>query len=57
MGGFLAANNTNNYNMVSGGFFVRYLFKPQYSSESTPAGLFPTNTGLTNNGLRPLRVP
>ena len=57
VGGFLTANNTNNYNMVSGGFFVRYLFKPQYSSESTPAGLFPTNTGLTNNGLRPLRIP
>src|SRR5262249_24764582 len=29
-GAFLSGNNTNNYNTVSGGFFVRYLFKKQY---------------------------
>jgi cellulose synthase operon protein C len=52
VGGFLSANNTNNYNTVTGGFFVRYMFKPQYSVENTPTGLFPTNTGF-----RPLRVP
>lgn len=52
IGGFLTANNTRNYNMVSGGFFVRYLFKPQVSTESAPKGLFPTNTSF-----RPLRVP
>lgn len=52
VGGFLSANNTNNYNTVSGGFFVRYLFKPQYPTEASPAGLFPPNTGF-----RPLRVP
>jgi tetratricopeptide (TPR) repeat protein len=50
-GGFLSANNTNNYNTVSGGFFLRYLFKPQYPTEDYPTGLFPTS------GFRPLRVP
>ena len=53
VGGFLIANNTNNYNMISGGFFVRYLFKPQYPTESYPTGLFPTS-GST---FRPLRLP
>lgn len=52
IGGFLTANNTRNYNMVSGGFFVRYLFKPQIYAESAPKGLFPANTGF-----RPLRIP
>jgi hypothetical protein len=51
VGGFLSANNTNNYNTVSGGFFVRYLFKPQLPTEEYPTGLFPTA------GFRPLRVP
>jgi tetratricopeptide (TPR) repeat protein len=52
VGGFLSANNTRNYNMVSGGFFVRYLFKTQVPTEDGSKGLFPTNTGF-----RPLRVP
>jgi cellulose synthase operon protein C len=51
LGAFLSANNTNNYNMISGGFFVRYLFKPQYPTESYPTGLFPVR------GTRALRVP
>jgi hypothetical protein len=51
VGGFIDGNNTNNYNTVSGGFFVRYLFKPQYPTESSPTGLFPST------GFRPLRVP
>ena len=51
VGGFIVANNTNNYNTVSGGFFLRYLFKSQYPTENGPTGLFPTN------GFRPLRVP
>ncbi len=51
VGGFLVANNTNNYNTVSGGFFVRYTFKPQYPTETYPTGVFPTA------GFRPLRVP
>ena len=50
-GGFLTANNTNNYNTVTGGFFVRYLFRPQFQTEDYPTGLFPVE------GFRPLRVP
>jgi hypothetical protein len=53
VGGFLTANNTRNYNMVSGGFFVRFLFKPQYPTESYPTGLFPTSGSV----FRPLRLP
>ncbi len=53
VGAFVTANNTNNYNMISGGFFVRYLFKPQYPTETYPTGLFPTS-GST---FRPIRVP
>jgi hypothetical protein len=51
VGAFLAANNTNNYNNFSGGFFVRYLFKSQYTIEDYPTGMFPAT------GMRPLRVP
>jgi len=50
-GGFFSANNTNNYNTVTGGFFVRYLFRPQTGTEDYPTGLFPVE------GFRPLRVP
>ena len=50
-GGFINANNTNNYNTVTGGFFVRYLFRPQVNGEDYPTGLFPVE------GFRPLRVP
>lgn len=50
-GGFFSGNNTNNYNTVTGGFFVRYLFKPQFPTEDYPTGLFPLD------GFRPLRVP
>ncbi len=51
VGGAFAANNTNNYTMVQPTFFARYLFKPQYPTETYPTGLFPTE------GLRPLRIP
>jgi tetratricopeptide (TPR) repeat protein len=50
-GGFLSGNNTNNYDTVNGGFFLRYLFRPQVSTDATPTGLFPLE------GFRPLRVP
>jgi hypothetical protein len=50
-GGFFNANNTNNYNTVTGGFFVRYLFRPQFGTDDYPTGLFPVE------GFRPLRVP
>ncbi len=51
VGGFLTANNTNNYKTASGGFFIRYLFKQLQPTEDYPTGLFPVN------GFRPLRVP
>jgi hypothetical protein len=51
LGGFVSANNTDNYNTVSGGFFFRYALRRQHSSEGYPTGLFPVD------GFRPLRVP
>ncbi len=51
VGGFVSANNSNNYNTASGGFFLRYLFKQQVTTEDHPTGLFPVT------GFRPLRVP
>ncbi|HEY0309404.1 MAG TPA: cellulose synthase subunit BcsC-related outer membrane protein, partial [Acidobacteriaceae bacterium] len=51
IGGFLSGNNTSNYNTVSGGFFVRYLFKTQVPTPEYPTGLFP------HDGFRALRVP
>jgi tetratricopeptide (TPR) repeat protein len=51
VGGFIAGNNTNNYNTISGGFSVRYLFKTQPQSEDGATGLFPST------GFRPLRIP
>lgn len=51
VGGFFTGNNTNNYNTVTGGFFVRYLFKPQIGADLNPTGLFPINDN------RPLKVP
>ena len=50
-GGYISANNTNNYNTITGGFFVRYLFRPQTVVDDYPTGLFPVE------GFRPLRVP
>ncbi len=51
LGGFVSANNTDNYNAVSGGFFFRYALRKQHGSEGYPTGLFPVD------GFRPLRVP
>jgi hypothetical protein len=51
LGGFVSANNTNNYNTVSGGMFARYTFRPQVQTVDYPTGLFPVE------GFRPLRVP
>jgi hypothetical protein len=51
VGGYLNGNNSNNYNTISGGFFVRYLFRQQYPVEDVPTGMFPYD------GFRPLRVP
>jgi hypothetical protein len=51
VGGFLSGNNTNNYNTVSAGFFVRYTFKKEYPTADYPTGLFPVE------GFRPVKVP
>ena len=51
VGAQLLANNTNSYNMVQPGAFLRYTFKPQFPTEDYPTGLFPMS------GFRPLRVP
>jgi tetratricopeptide (TPR) repeat protein len=51
IGGFLTGNNTNDYNTISGGFFARYLIRPQTQTVAYPTGLFPVE------GFRPLRVP
>lgn len=51
LGGYVSANNTNNYNDVSGGFFFRYALRKQHASQGYPTGLFPVD------GFRPLRVP
>lgn len=51
IGGFLSANNTSNYNAVSTGFSIHYLFRRQPSAAAAPTGLFPTD------GFRPFTVP
>ncbi len=51
LGAFVSGNNTNNYNTISGGFFARYLFRPQYQTVEYPTGLFPVE------GFRPVKVP
>jgi len=50
-GGFLSANNSNNFNDVSAAFFFRYVFRAQHSPEGYPAGLFRVD------GLRSLQIP
>ena len=51
MGGYVAANNTRNYTYTSVGFFVRFMFREQPSTSTTPTGLFPWD------GMRPFTVP
>ena len=51
IGAFLTANNTYNYDNVTGGFYLRYLFKAQTPTEDSPTGFFPIT------GTRALRVP
>jgi tetratricopeptide (TPR) repeat protein len=51
LGAFLAGNNTNNYNTVSGGFFFRYTLRRQREADGHPTGLFPVE------GFRPVRIP
>jgi len=52
IGGYLSFNNTRDYASSKGGFYVRYLFRPQpMLEENGPTGLFPIQ------GMRPLQVP
>ncbi len=52
VGGYLSFNNTRDYASSKGGFYLRYLFRPQpMLEENGPTGLFPIQ------GLRPLQVP
>jgi cellulose synthase operon protein C len=51
VGGFLDFNNTRDYVSQSGGFFVRYLFRPQPEFDAGPIGAFP------RDGFRPVMVP
>ena len=52
IGGYLSFNNTRDYASSKGGFYVRYLFRPQpMLEENGPTGLFPIQ------GLRPVQVP
>jgi tetratricopeptide (TPR) repeat protein len=51
VGGYLAANNTRDYTYTSVGFFVRFMFREQPSTATTPTGLFPWD------GIRPFTVP
>lgn len=50
-GGFLTGNNSRNYNEVSAGFSIHYIFRSQPATVTTPTGLFPWG------GLRPFSVP
>ena len=50
-GGFVLANNSNNYNTVAAGFFFRFVFRAQHSPEGYPAGMFHLD------GIRPLQIP
>jgi tetratricopeptide (TPR) repeat protein len=51
IGGFAQLSNSRDYNQQQAGFFIRFLFRPQYPSDDGATGLFPTT------GLRPLLVP
>jgi hypothetical protein len=58
-GGFVGANNSRDYNSVSAGFSIHYMFRSQPSTVAGPTGLFPTGIDNTriNDALRPFRVP
>ncbi len=50
-GFFVSGNDTRNYNFVSAGFSIHYMFRSQPAAVTAPTGLFPTD------GLRPFTVP
>ena len=51
LGGYVAANNSRDYTYTSVGFFVRFLFREQPFTATSPTGLFPAE------GMRPFSVP
>jgi tetratricopeptide (TPR) repeat protein len=51
VGGYIAANNSRDFTYTSVGFFVRFMFREQPSTATTPTGLFPWD------GMRPFTVP
>jgi hypothetical protein len=50
-GTYLTGNNSRDYTATSVGFFIRYMFREQPSTATTPTGLFPWD------GFRPFSVP
>jgi hypothetical protein len=58
-GGFFGANNSRNYSALSAGFYVRFLFRAQPSTVTSPTGLFPIEgqAHSPNDGMRPFLVP
>jgi tetratricopeptide (TPR) repeat protein len=58
-GGFFSANNSRDYNSVSAGFSIHFMFRAQPSTATGPTGLFPIGADSTrpNDALRPFRVP
>jgi tetratricopeptide (TPR) repeat protein len=57
-GGFFSANNSRNYDSVSAGFSVHYLFRAQPSTVAGPTGLFPIEGQHPPfDGMRPFTVP
>lgn len=54
VGGFATANNSRNYNNITAGFSVRYLFRSQPGTATGPTGLFLTDD---QHAMRPLMVP
>ena len=51
VGGYIGANNSRDFTYTSVGFFVRFMFREQPSTATSPTGLFPWD------GMRPFSVP
>jgi hypothetical protein len=50
-GAFVSADNARNFDTVSGGGFLRYVFRGQHSAQGYPTGIFQVD------GLRTLQIP
>ena len=51
VGARFQANDSRNYGLGAGSFFIRYVFREQPSTVAGPTGLFPTD------GFRPFTIP